>query len=263
MANYAWTAHVPIFGIDQGCTLECRLPAQIATGWFYDPFPALINHSCQPNAFYFCNGKEMVATAVEDIEAGTEVTYSYNYEPVQDYNSRRILLSEGFGFDCICKLCQKGDLGPHGELSMRVQAFIKDGSLATDIAEIEIIEELIEDMKTAGWYLESGHMYQLQKCAAKAYIATKSFRRFLKAYLTIFYGQDAPIVEVAQMNIRAKRQLKLAKDEALGATEPEETNIHAPEEIGSEKEDLLVVNTNRLLEWAGLPPRSREEIIGK
>ncbi|KAH9213659.1 hypothetical protein DL95DRAFT_462760 [Leptodontidium sp. 2 PMI_412] len=330
MANYAWTAHVPTFGIDQGCTLECQLPAQIATGWFFDPFPALVNHSCQPSAFYFCNGKEMVAVALEDIQTGGEVTYCYNYEPVQDYESRRSLLSNGFGFDCTCKLCQKGDLSPQGELSNRVQFFIGDGPLAIDVAEIEVIEELIEDMKTAGFNLKSGHMYQLQKCAARAYITTKSFRRFLKAYLTMFtiafnlqppgspyrfigsrwalaimnpflqatrpgagaeywgsarlnspetmslvtlldqiwlqllevhvddlssaYGEDAPIVEVARLNLETKQKTRVAGDGAHGGIPPGDSSI--------KDKNMIVVNVNKLLEWAGLPARSREEILG-
>ena len=85
---------------------------------------------------------------------------------VQDYKKRRILLSKGFGFDCTCVLCQKGDLGPQGGLSTRVEAFIEDDFLGIDISEVEVIEDLIEDMKAAGWYLKSGHMYQLQKCVS-------------------------------------------------------------------------------------------------
>ncbi|KAH6698166.1 hypothetical protein BKA61DRAFT_437558, partial [Leptodontidium sp. MPI-SDFR-AT-0119] len=81
------------------------LPAQIALGWLFDPFPALMNHSCQPNALYYCNGRKMVATALQDIMVGEEITFSYDYKPVQDYIKRHDLLKKGFGFDCTCTIC--------------------------------------------------------------------------------------------------------------------------------------------------------------
>lgn len=49
---------------------------------------------------------------------------------------------------------------------MRVQAFIEDDFLGIDISEVEVIEDLIKGRKAAGWYLKSGHMYQLQKCVS-------------------------------------------------------------------------------------------------
>lgn len=194
-----------MFGIDGGVTLDCQLPAQIALGWLFDPFPALVNHSCKPNAFYYCNGREMVARALRDIKPGEEVTYNYNAEPVQDYADRRALLKEGFDFDCTCVLCEKGDIGPKGELRESLQMLLGEDASTREGIEIEFIEKLIKDMKKAGWYHESGHMYQLLKCvsclpqntpprmndadnnqAAEIYISNRTFDKFIKTYLTLF-----------------------------------------------------------------------------
>ena len=67
------------------------------------------------------------------------------------------------------------------------------------------------------------------------------------------YGQEAPVVEVARLNLKAKQKSKMAKNEAP-TTDAETSGIKG----GS----LLVVNVNGLLEWAGLLCRSWEELIG-
>tara|TARA_R110002060_G_scaffold71548_2_gene80201 strand:- start:904 stop:1341 length:438 start_codon:yes stop_codon:yes gene_type:complete len=68
-----------------------------------------------------------------------------------------------------------------------------------------------------------------------------------------FYGLEAPIFEVARLNLKAKRKGKMIMKDAP-TTDPEGS--------GTKRGSLLVINVNRLWEWAGLPCRSWEEITG-
>lgn len=72
--------------------------------------------------------------------------------------------------------------------------------------------------------------------------------------LSSAYGEDAPIVEVARLNLETKQKTRVAGDGALGGIPPGDSSI--------KDKNMIVVNVNKLLEWAGLPARSREEILG-
>ena len=66
---------------------------------------AMVNHSCRPNTRPIFRGKTdrtMSVIAIEDIEAGEEITTSY-LEPFYTTMQRRALLKRGKHFDCCCK----------------------------------------------------------------------------------------------------------------------------------------------------------------
>ena len=66
---------------------------------------AMVNHSCRPNTRPIFRGKSdrtMSVIAIEDIEAGEEITTSY-LEPFYTTMQRRALLKRGKHFDCCCK----------------------------------------------------------------------------------------------------------------------------------------------------------------
>ena len=79
-------------------------------------FPTIsrLNHSCQPNCnHYWSSGSLFKVRAIRDIAVGEELTISY-MSPLQraDFHcreSRRRILSEEFGFDCSCNLCQDSE----------------------------------------------------------------------------------------------------------------------------------------------------------
>lgn len=75
------------------------------------PDIARINHSCAPNCHHYWSGQlgKFVVRAVEDIPEGAEICISY-MSPLQradfhDKVSRREILLEEFGFNCLCSLC--------------------------------------------------------------------------------------------------------------------------------------------------------------
>jgi SET and MYND domain-containing protein len=71
-----------------------------------DPFASLINHSCDPNAFVFCEGNQLRARSLRPIVAGDEITFSYTNE-TYDYIFRQKQLKSKYFFTCKCKPCSK------------------------------------------------------------------------------------------------------------------------------------------------------------
>ena len=74
------------------------------SGYCLEPFVALINHSCEPNAHYVFEGTELRVRASRDIAEGEEVTFSYLGQ-VGDYEGRRQLLQKLWKIRCACSVC--------------------------------------------------------------------------------------------------------------------------------------------------------------
>ncbi|KAI5862087.1 hypothetical protein GGS23DRAFT_104379 [Durotheca rogersii] len=66
-----------------------------------------LNHSCQPNAQHTWNASLGCLTvhALNDIEAGDEITISYFSGVSMERTKRQRHLRDGFCFSCTCKLC--------------------------------------------------------------------------------------------------------------------------------------------------------------
>lgn len=66
---------------------------------------SLINNSCEPNASYFIEGRELRVRSVAPIKSGQEITVTYlGYN--EEYNVvayRQACLQEDYGFVCSCK----------------------------------------------------------------------------------------------------------------------------------------------------------------
>ncbi|WOO84849.1 Histone-lysine N-methyltransferase ASHR1 [Vanrija pseudolonga] len=79
-------------------------PIGVATS----PVCALFNHSCEPNAVVVFprGGKDMQVVAISDIRPGEEVLTSY-IDVSLPYAERQKDLSERYGFDCKCSLCEQ------------------------------------------------------------------------------------------------------------------------------------------------------------
>ena len=64
---------------------------------------AYINHSCIPNATKDSIGDFFILRAIQPIQAGEEITHSYDAS--SDYDARSAALMTTWGFRCTCALC--------------------------------------------------------------------------------------------------------------------------------------------------------------
>ena len=71
------------------------------TGITLDPLAAMMNHSCDPNAFCFWEGAKIRVRSLRPIGVGEEVTISYTDDTLAR-DTRREYLKRWF-FDCACK----------------------------------------------------------------------------------------------------------------------------------------------------------------
>jgi len=69
-----------------------------------DPVPAMINHSCAPNAVISFSGACMRVSAIEHIAADREITISY-IDNTNKREDRQLELSQRYHFDCKCRYC--------------------------------------------------------------------------------------------------------------------------------------------------------------
>lgn len=75
----------------------------IQPGALLDPFASLLNHSCDPNSFFFCDGRSFRVRSNQDIEESGEITVSY--APLRgDYLSRQARVQDSYGFQCKCNI---------------------------------------------------------------------------------------------------------------------------------------------------------------
>lgn len=94
----------PFSGTFKTNALPCGSGSSV--GGIY-PTVCLINHSCLPNAHNSWNSAEEHETihAIRAIEAGAEITISYDHGGTSD--ERQAFLKESFGFSCTCSGCTR------------------------------------------------------------------------------------------------------------------------------------------------------------
>ena len=68
-------------------------------------YPSFLNHDCLPNTTYFGIGDFYISFCIKEINKGEEVTSSY-CSSIYTYEQRQKILSENWGFKCICSLCK-------------------------------------------------------------------------------------------------------------------------------------------------------------
>jgi hypothetical protein len=66
------------------------------------PMASFLNHSCNPNAFYYGIGRYLILKAIADIPKGNEIRISYIER--MPYDERNYTLQK-WGFKCDCPLC--------------------------------------------------------------------------------------------------------------------------------------------------------------
>ncbi|GAB1318472.1 Histone-lysine N-methyltransferase set-6 [Madurella fahalii] len=76
-----------------------------SVGYALDLVTAVMNHSCDPNAFAFFDGRQLYVRSLKTIAAGEEITICY-LDPTIAISIRREFLQREYFFDCRCKRCE-------------------------------------------------------------------------------------------------------------------------------------------------------------
>lgn len=150
-------------GEDSIAALMNRKYAALAVGFF--PMTSMLNHSCRPNCtHYFVSGvgksPKLVMRALQDIEEGEEIVYSY----VPLYKStaeRKALLRRAYAFDCSCPRCEEGSdstiggSGADGESNsvamgviLSMQRILKNSLLADKRLELDTLVAEVKKVLT-------------------------------------------------------------------------------------------------------------------
>lgn len=178
---------------------KCYLPDRDSItkfGAFLDPFVSKVRHSCVPNAWCVLNGKGIEVRATKDIDAGSELTFSYlpgRNPQKMDFEERTRMLKKQCGIICKCSLCNQGMLGPSGDIRKRM---LKQLAQQTEdplrfrfedyLAETE---RVIGEMEATGFGEPSHMMLPLYELAEHGYFITeqtiKAFQTTLKIYFLI------------------------------------------------------------------------------
>lgn len=71
-------------------------------GWALDLLSSTLNHSCDPNAFLFFEGRQLRLRSLKRIAPGEELTICYT-DPTIEVTLRRAFLQKYHFFDCHCR----------------------------------------------------------------------------------------------------------------------------------------------------------------
>src|SRR4051812_17766292 len=85
----------------------------------FDPFIALLNHSCEANTWWVFEGPQARFRARKNISAGEELTISYTSSKAEGDFALRQAEQLNWTFQCACTLCQKGQIGLPATGSLR------------------------------------------------------------------------------------------------------------------------------------------------
>ena len=140
----------------------------------------MLNHSCDNNARWVFEGTELRIRAKRNVPTGQEITIGYVSDG-GDYIGRRESLKKGWHFNCTCELCKKGPIAPQGELRDR---FVE---LNESDCNIEEVQNLIEDIKKAGFGLDAWPMRLLHNTAWVCHMGDGNWEGVMKALLTLCF----------------------------------------------------------------------------
>ncbi|KAK4677823.1 hypothetical protein QC764_302260 [Podospora pseudoanserina] len=183
---------------------------------------AMINHSCEPNAFAFLEKGEIRVRSLRKIAAGEEITICY-IDPTVDVKSRREILMDEHFFECDCARCkdeietQKRRVAADGETSMATvrQAqismldLIKSAAVTAckypgvypDFANLTVVESKMNTiMKNAfpnfGWGDDLDPVPMVRLCLSVLYLEqgkpAPALRNGLRGYFARRGGRTGP-----------------------------------------------------------------------
>lgn len=85
---------------------------------------SLLNHSCRPNAHWFCVGDWMVVRSLRELAPGEEITISYTGFDAKLYSARQTRC-QGWGFECHCpEWCEP--MQAHPSLKEAEELFVRE-----------------------------------------------------------------------------------------------------------------------------------------
>jgi hypothetical protein len=165
--------------------IEPGLGTLIRAGWCFEPFVSLINHSCEPNAWWVFEGKELRVRAATNILAGVELTFTYVGDR-GEYGKRRDQLETHWGIACTCIVCKKGNVGTiTSSLRNTLRKLdLNNFSSAKSPAEFA---GAISEMMAAGHDYDTHPMRALHQQMAVRYVASGDIAPALQALLKVRY----------------------------------------------------------------------------
>lgn len=66
----------------------------------------LINHSCEQNAWWFFEDRQLRVRASKDIAAGEDITFTYGPALIGDFAARKHVYDLGYNFNCTYDFCK-------------------------------------------------------------------------------------------------------------------------------------------------------------
>lgn len=78
-------------------------------GYAFDVVTAMINHSCDPNAFVYFEGNKLRVRSIKPLAVGEEITICY-VDPTLILAARKAFLQREYFFDCSCKPSRHSDV---------------------------------------------------------------------------------------------------------------------------------------------------------
>ena len=159
-----------------------------SVGTCLEPFSSLINHSCIPNAWWLGEGSEYRIRASHDIKAGEELFISYMGTP-GEYETRREAL-EAWNINCVCSLCQKGELlaDPY---SKQLYDMLRNYGEADGLAPpLHTSKHVVRVLETKGVTLDQYPMHEIHLGIYRAQMEDDDLPEALKTMLKIVYLID-------------------------------------------------------------------------
>ncbi|XP_030853050.1 histone-lysine N-methyltransferase SMYD3-like [Strongylocentrotus purpuratus] len=161
---------------------------------------SMLNHSCDPNCAWVCDGRKLQIMTVKDVKEGDECTISY-VDAMKPAKVRQADLKESYHFTCKCVKCieEINALGPDDGLGEELRGLkkslerIKDAEKAQDILLLQLCAPYLKPMDYSSNIPANHHLlYQVRNAAFLACIDSQAWQK---------------AVETGQLNIEPNRYL--------------------------------------------------------
>ncbi|XP_030853044.1 histone-lysine N-methyltransferase SMYD3-like [Strongylocentrotus purpuratus] len=159
---------------------------------------SMLNHSCDPNCAWVCDGRKLQIMTVKDVKEGDECTISY-VDAMKPAKVRQADLKESYHFTCKCVKCieEINALGPDDGLGEELRGLkkslerIKDAEKAQDILLLQLCAPYLKPMDYSSNIPANHHLlYQVRNAAFLACIDSQAWQK---------------AVETGQLNIEPNR----------------------------------------------------------
>jgi hypothetical protein len=197
--NNQLNINLPI--LERNKTSNPDVGAQVHLGKVLDPFAALINHSCYPNAWIVNESNTLCVRAISNIPANSELTINYISSLRADRMTRNTTLRRIYTFACTCFLCgpdrkrlepkpkQKRDLNDILEPEVMQQMIKIDAKMY-----LKHVEHAIDQLKVSGRYPHCWPTHELHNILYSGRFFAEEHADALKLWLKIHF-----VIQPAQL----------------------------------------------------------------